>query len=98
MSQRRFRRIPEFVEAEQWFPGAAVAGVEPFGDPDSRVEREMYAALPPGADPGQYGYLDAYDGGRIVEPGDWIVTFATGARDVYKPEMFERLYEPETET
>jgi hypothetical protein len=87
------RRNKDTFDAVQWFPGTTVAGVEPFGDKDSRVEREMMSALPPFADPADYGWCPAGTSGCIVRPGDWILTAESGDRWPCNPRAFETTYE-----
>lgn len=41
-----------------------------------------------------HGWIDTPVGGNIVCPGDWIVTSAEGKHYLYKPDIFEAMYEP----
>lgn len=41
----------------------------------------------------EHGYIDNFDAGYIVCPGDWIVTDDYGTYPV-KPQLFESTYEP----
>jgi hypothetical protein len=90
----KYRKKPIVVEAEQWFPGKSVKGVQAFDDPDSRVRDALMDALVPGVDPADYGILDTFDGIRIVVAGDWIVDSEYGVQSVVKPDLFHDLYEP----
>lgn len=93
----KFRKKPVVVEAEQWFPGKHVEGVEPFSDGDSRVNEIMLGSLPIGANPDDYGYIDTLEGGHRVDAGDWIITGVKGERYPCKPDIFEATYEPVNE-
>jgi hypothetical protein len=92
----KVRKKPVVVEAFQFDPRIRPwpAGVQPFEDKDSRVMSEMMDALPIGADPTNYGYIEtSLEGGQIVSPGDWVITNAAGASHVCKPAIFEATYE-----
>ncbi|KKN06329.1 hypothetical protein LCGC14_1078250 [marine sediment metagenome] len=43
-----------------------------------------------------HGWLDVGEAGRIVCPGDWVITTAEGERFPCKPDLFERTYIPVT--
>jgi hypothetical protein len=90
----KFRKKPVVVEAEQWVPGKQVDGVQKYEHPgDSRIERIMMDALPIGADPDNYGYIETLEGGHIVTAGDWIITGVHGEKYPCKPDIFEKTYE-----
>lgn len=93
----KYRKKPIAVEVEQWFQGQSVAGVEPFADSDSRVERAMMDALPWGTEPEQYGYIWTLEGGHVVTPGDWIVTGPSGEKWPVKDAIFRTTYETVSE-
>jgi hypothetical protein len=76
----KFRKIPLIVDAEQWFPGKFVEGVE---------EGEYFS------DGDQYeAKCKTLEGTFGVSPGDWIVTGVKGERWPIKPDIFEKSYEP----
>lgn len=69
------------VEAEQWFPGKEVEGVEEFYDPN-----------PTGRD-ASYPVVRTLEGPLRVSPGDWIITGIAGEKYPCKPQIFELTYE-----
>jgi hypothetical protein len=92
----KFRKKPVVIDAEQWFPGKAVPGVEPYGDPDPRVNEHMLEVLAsrwPGIDAEGFGWCRTFECGVIVFPGDWIITDAQGARYPCKPDIFAATYD-----
>ncbi len=42
------------------------------------------------------GYIDTPEGRLRVEPGDWIITGIAGENYPCKPDIFEKLYKPES--
>jgi len=98
-----FRKKPVIVAAHQWFKngdhpmdGCAM----PFPSEGKVVRRYR--------DPGQrgfkvcehcahtfdvHGWIDTFEGGHIVCPGDWIITGVKGERYPCKPDIFEETYE-----
>ncbi|MCG7915916.1 MAG: PGDYG domain-containing protein [Candidatus Thiodiazotropha weberae] len=40
-----------------------------------------------------HGWIDTFEGGHIVCPGDWIITGVKGERYPCKPDIFEDTYE-----
>lgn len=88
----KFVKKPVVVEAEQWFPGKTVGGVQRFGDSDPRVNRHMLECLPFGADERDYGYIETLEGGHIVSEGDWIITGVKSERYPCKPDVFAATY------
>jgi hypothetical protein len=40
-----------------------------------------------------HGWIDTYEGGHIVCPGDWVITGIAGERYPCKPEIFEDTYD-----
>lgn len=76
------------VDAEQWFPGKHVDGVEEFESGDAITERI-----------GRIRTLEkANDGFDYVMPGDWILTGIQGEKWACKPDIFEATYEPADRT
>jgi hypothetical protein len=90
----KYRKKPIVVEAERWFPGKTIEGVQPFGDEDPRIDRLMMEALPLGADPANYGWIETLEGGHIVSSGDWIITGIAGEKYPCKDAIFQATYEP----
>ncbi len=41
-----------------------------------------------------HGWIDTFEGGHIVCPGDWIITGVAGERYPCKPAIFAATYEP----
>ena len=41
-----------------------------------------------------HGWIDTFEGGHIVCPGDWIITGIKGERYPCKPDIFAATYEP----
>lgn len=81
-----YRRRPEVIEAEQWFPGKEIAGVvmKPNylgGKGHGRIE------LPPQA------YLEYPGFSSQLYPGDYITKSEHG-RGVMRQDYFESMYEP----
>jgi len=68
------------VEAEQWFPGREVEGVEEFYDPKPDIH------LP-------YPVVHTPNGPVRIEPGEWIITGAAGEKYPCKAHIFEATYE-----
>ena len=42
----------------------------------------------------EHGWIDTFEGGHIVCPGDWIITGVRGEHYPVKPDIFEQTYEP----
>lgn len=76
----KFQKKPVVIDAEQWFPGRDVDGVEeqPSSDPD--------------AEP--VGIVKTLEGDMIARPGDWIITGVEGEKYPCKDEIFQKTYEP----
>jgi hypothetical protein len=41
-----------------------------------------------------WGYIETQEGKKHVLAGDWIIKNENGQLDIYKPSMFEKLFEP----
>ena len=41
-----------------------------------------------------HGWIDTFEGGHVVCPGDWIITGVKGEVYPCKPDIFEMTYEP----
>ena len=104
-----FRKKPVVIEATKWFengdhPEDYVGMPEPlliegkvvrfFRRPDidghKRCEKCNGIML-------THGWIDTFEGGHIVCPGDWIITGVKGERYPCKPDIFEMTYEQVTE-
>lgn len=81
----RFRKRPVVIEAEQWFPGKPVEGVEPVSDGGVNEQGMGFEA---------YGVVQTLEGPHIAKPGDWIITGVKGERYPCKPDIFALTYEP----
>lgn len=81
-------RKTALIEAEQWFPGKHVDGVEEIESGDSLTEVI-----------GRIVTLEkANDGFDYVIPGDWIATGVKGEHWAIKPDVFAATYEIATPT
>ena len=99
----KFRKKPVVIEATQWFKN----GDHPFDGGQSHGEHEgsvvRYYRNPD--DDGQrscrhcgrmmhdHGWIDTFEGGHIVCPGDWIITGVVGERYPCKPDIFAATYD-----
>lgn len=72
-----FRKKPVVIQAEQWFPGKEVAGVEEL-DPETATAR---------------GLIHTLEGDMVASSGDWIITGIRGEKYPCKPDIFEATYE-----
>jgi hypothetical protein len=80
----KFRKKPVVIEAEQWFPGKNVDGVEEFdtGDPLTEVM-------------GRIVTLEDHKGStHYVSPGDWVITGVAGEKYACKDPIFKATYDP----
>jgi hypothetical protein len=75
----RYRPKAWVIEAEQWFPGKNVPGVELR---ESQIEGE-----------GFFPIVRTSVGWLHVAPGDYIVTDLAGNKVPWKPERFEAAFE-----
>jgi hypothetical protein len=81
-------RKREIFDAEQWFPGKKVLGVQ-GADP-----KEWCGCVMAGGPPNiPHIHLTEDDECELVEQGDWVVTDAKGKRCLVKPGIFEEIYE-----
>ena len=80
----KFRKRPVVINAEEWYPGAGIDGVEEksrietrtLGDPDDCV-----------------AVIKTLEGSMVVESGDWIITGSKGEKYPCKPDIFALTYE-----
>lgn len=81
----KFRKKPVVIEAEQWFAGKKIDGLEyGFMMPD-------FAGLHPG---GHFASIKTLEGVMAVSPGDWVITGIKGEKYPIKDEIFQATYEP----
>jgi len=83
----KFRKKPVVIEAEQWFPGVIVDGVE-LMPKDTLVSFFR--------DDGIMG-VKTLEGWMSVSPGDWIITGVKGEKYPCKSDIFEMTYEQVSE-
>ncbi len=76
----KFQKRPVVIDAEQWFPGRDVDGVE-----EQPPEQ-------PNAEP--IGIVRTLEGDMIARSGDWIITGVEGEKYPCKNEIFKKTYEP----
>jgi hypothetical protein len=103
----QFRKKPVVVKAVEFNPTASPWHHDVLGEDfwPRGVRRTSYVEVaqllgtsgcskePPYWDWSVLGILDTPRGPRVLCPGDWIVTNATGDQDACKPEIFEATYE-----
>lgn len=101
----KFRKRPIVIDATQWFKngdhpedtGAYMGTSEHEGHvvryyrtPEDDSELECgYCDLPMH----DHGWIDTFEGGHVVCPGDWIITGVNGEYYPCKPDIFEKMYE-----
>lgn len=95
-----YRKKPIEVEATQWWRN----GDHP-ADGDSQFEGQVVRYYPTPRIDGRrkcqhcgdvmhkHGWIDTFEGGYIVCPGDWVITGVRGERYPCKPDVFEKTYE-----
>lgn len=77
----KFRKLPVVIEAEQWFPGVKIEGVEQID----------YDGAPMGV---IHTLEDLKDTVHYGSPGDWVIIGVEGERYFCKPNIFTATYEP----
>jgi hypothetical protein len=90
----KFRKKPVVIEAEQWFPGKHIAGVENTYvlDPASPAYRiDPLHAI--GVTHYPMGAIHTLEGVMFASPGDWIITGVQGEKYPCKPDIFAATYE-----
>jgi len=78
----KYRKKPFIIEATQWMgfeEGPHDLDVVPFKQP------EKWAS--------GHGWIEAFKGGHVVAPGDWIITGVKGEKHSCKPDIFDAIYE-----
>ena len=93
----KYQNKPTYLDAVQWFKLGDHDGV--IAAPDKTISRR----LPPGLLPmddidrgNKFGFIEDPEhpeGGKIVKPGDFIITDQAGKLWVSPPDEFERFYE-----
>lgn len=76
----KFQKRPVVIEAEQWFPGRRIDGVEERPGNGKNSE--------------PVGIVKTLEGDMIARPGDWIITGVEGEKYPCKNEIFKKTYEP----
>jgi hypothetical protein len=95
----KFKKKPVEIDADQWWKvwnvGEGIGywlGVGYYRRPEvdysgqrpcPHCERSMK----------DHGWIDTFEGGHVVCPGDWIITGIQGERYPCKPDIFEATYE-----
>jgi len=82
----KFRKKPVVIEAVQWFKE---------GDHPKVVFAKSGGGQSYLSD---QWVIETLEGYHVVTLGDWIITEDTGEQYPCKPDIFEKIYEPETET
>lgn len=80
----KFRRKPVVVQADQWFPGQPLEGVQERRRRDSPL--------------GVVGIIKTPRGDMVAMPGDWIITGVAGERYPCREDIFYKTYEPAPKT
>lgn len=82
------------IDAEQWFPGKLVNGVE-FVLAENCLPCKLAAVSSICVHLGRIKTLeDTEDSYHYVSPGDWVITGVKGEKYACKPDIFEMTYEP----
>lgn len=102
----KFRKKPVVIEAEQWFPGVKVDGVDTTsldlankryhefdscGGPCDFLN-DMWAREEDGSL--IHGHVETLEGRAVCRPGDWIITGIRGEKYPCKADIFAATYEP----
>lgn len=83
----KYRKKPIVIEAEQWWPGSDVEGVEqpiPYSIAEENHIDDFW----------RYGWIKTLEGGHIVSPGDYIITGIKGEKYPCKTDIFKETYDP----
>ena len=81
----KYRKKPVVVEAEQWFPGRRIDGVEEH--PRVLVDNADLQTMHPTA------FIHTLEGTHMVIPGDYIITGIAGEKYPCKEAIFLATYE-----
>lgn len=88
----RYRKKPVVIEAVRWFGHGDHGLVTPWVHPSGvDASRGVCGYCP--APMGVHGWVDTFEGGHIVCPGDWIIRGVKGEHYPCKPDIFEQTYE-----
>lgn len=108
----KYRKKPVIIDADQWFINGdhpqdachTVYGPKPFLSEGKIVK---YFRRPDidvsivcekcGKAMNKHGWIDTFEGGHIVCPGDWIIKGIQGEFYPCKPDIFEKTYEKVSE-
>jgi hypothetical protein len=82
----KFVKKPIVIEAEQWFPGKHVEGVQYPPLPGTEQGKAYIATY------GPCGIVETLEGRMVAMPGDWIITGIKGEIYPCKPDIFEATY------
>jgi len=74
----RYREKGKVVDAVQWFK---------HGDHPEVTKGDLHEFE-------DEGWLPEGHSGKLVSPGDYIVTYENGRVDVYSPDSFKKKFEP----
>lgn len=81
-SRMKYRKKPVVIEAEEWWPGVEIEGVE-------EIRHSTIGLI------GRIKTLeDTDESARYVTPGDFIITGVEGEKYACKPDIFHKTYEP----
>ena len=104
----KYRKRPVVIDAHQWFrngdhpddfsdrdnpngnPAREGMVVRYFLPPDRNDDRICGMCIRPTL---KHGWIDTFEGGHRVCPGDWIITGVKGEKYPCKPDIFEATYE-----
>ena len=85
---KKYRKKPVVIEAAQWFV---------VGDLEGIVHRYFMDTTEPcsycGGELKHHGWIETFEGGHIVCPGDYIVRGVEGEVYPVKPSIFDKTYE-----
>lgn len=81
----KYRKKPVVIEAEQWWPGVEIDGV------DVIVAGSFHPFLSEGEP--ICGNIDTLEGMMQVNPGDYVITGVKGEKYPCKPDIFNATYE-----
>lgn len=88
----KFRRRPEIIEAEQWFPGKPVVGV--YQDAPLPAETHEFMGTTPEQEAPRFFVTTIHGQRAFLAPGDWVIPEPKG--DGYYPckdEVFRSRYD-----
>jgi len=88
----KFHKKPVLIDADRWWDNSRNPdlGVAQYYDPEVESWRTCKQC---GIPFHNHGWVYTLDGGRIVCPGDWIITDEDGV-STCKPSVFDKTYVP----